>query len=141
MLSIQFIPSDEKFRLRIPSLLIAVCLAAFFITSCGDDTSTGPDINDNGDPSDEAVIQMVGQSFSPSNLEVEAGTTVTWQNSSDLVHTVTSGSDREHDELFNSGDVAPGDSYSFTFTDTGTFDYFCIPHPGMAGTITVVEGD
>jgi len=123
--------------------LLLIVAFPLLLAGCGDEVS-GPDANDENDinvPDPPAVVEMVGQSFSPSNLQVEAGTTVTWENDSDLVHTVTSGSDRVHDDRFNSGDLAPGDTYSFTFEDTGTYDYFCIPHPGMEGTITVVEDD
>lgn len=126
-----------------PFFLFLIVAISLMLAGCGDET-TGPDVNDDNDidvPTPPAVVEIVGQSYSPSNLQVESGTTVTWENDSDLVHTVTSGSDRQHDDMFNSGDLGPGDTYSFTFEDAGTYDYFCIPHPGMEGTITVVDGD
>ncbi len=123
------------------SLFLLIIIIALAFAGCGDET-TGPDIDDDNDIDDDSqIVEMVGQSFSPSTLQVEIGTTVIWENDSDQVHTVTSGSDREHDEKFNSGDVAPGESYSYTFTEIGSYDYFCIPHPGMEGNVTVVEED
>lgn len=126
-----------------PFFLSLIVVLSLLLAGCGDE-ATGPDVNDENDidePNPPAVVEIVGQSFSPSNLQIDAGTTVTWENDSDLVHTVTSGSDRQHDDKFNSGDLAPGDTYSYTFNETGSYDYFCIPHPGMEGNITVVNGD
>jgi plastocyanin len=40
-------------------------------------------------------------------------------------------------EMFDSGDIAPGETFSYTFTEAGTFDYFCTPHPWMMGTVIV----
>lgn len=141
--------SNNKFSGTLGIFLSSI-LAVFVIIAlagCGDN-ATGPGIgngngeNGNGNGNDvpgENEVWMVGQSFTPSNLEVEVGTTVTWENRSSETHTVTSGSDGSHDEIFDSGSVPPGEDYSFTFDETGTFDYFCIPHPNMTGTITVVD--
>lgn len=134
-------PIGPSINLPYSLFLSIIIVVALVFTGCGDET-TGPDIDDENDINDDSqVVEMVGESFSPSSLQVEVGTTVTWENDSDLIHTVTSGSDREHDEKFNSGDVAPGETYSYTFNEIGSFDYFCIPHPGMQGNVTVVEGD
>ena len=130
-------------NLMMVSLSILVMLA---IAGCGEDgpTDYGPNGNHgnggNGEPGPDEVW-MEGHSFTPGNLEVEVGTTVTWTNQTDEVHTVTSGEDGEHDGEFNSGDVDPGETYSYEFTETGEFPYYCIPHvnAGMTGTITVVD--
>ncbi|MEX0662763.1 MAG: plastocyanin/azurin family copper-binding protein [Balneolaceae bacterium] len=127
-------------------LFLTALLLAFTMISCGDSTTdsgvNGGNGNDNGNGTEEPApneVSMVGESFSPSTLEVEVGTTVTWENQSDLIHTVTSGSDRTADGLFDSGNLSEGQTFSYTFDEVGTFDYFCIPHEGMTGTITVVE--
>jgi len=66
---------------------------------------------------------------------------VTWTNNDAVGHTVTSGSSTgtvaSPDGLFDSGDIAPGETFSYTFTEAGTFDYFCTPHPWMMGTVIV----
>lgn len=128
-------------------LILFSALISFSMIGCSDTTSgTNNDDNSNGnggsEPSD-VEVEMVNQSFSPQNIEVEVGTKVTWVNESSLVHTVTSGSNGEHDELFDSGDLSEGEEFSYTFDEVGTFDYFCRPHynNGMVGTVTVVESD
>ena len=91
-------------------------------------------------------ICMSGLTFSPASLTIAAGGTVTWQNGSSVTHTVTSSSGSR--EIFNSGNrpagVAPGGTFSHTFSTAGTYHYYCQYHgldgnppTGMAGTITV----
>ncbi len=61
-----------------------------------------------------------------------------WVNSGSMIHTATSGSNCQPSGAFNSGNLNPGATYSFTFTSAGALSYFCIPHCGeMTGTVTV----
>lgn len=70
--------------------------------------------------------------FSPSSLTVTVGDTVTWTNVDDSPHTVTASG------AFDSGNLDAGQSFSFTFTEAGTFGYVCNYHDEMTATITVV---
>jgi plastocyanin len=70
--------------------------------------------------------------FSPKTLKVKVGTTVTWKNTTMVSHTSTSDSG-----VWDSGIIAPGGSFSFTFTTTGTFTYHCNIHPFMKASIIV----
>ena len=76
-------------------------------------------------------IWVWAREYRPPTLTVPAGTTVTWVNKDPEEHTVTS-----NDGLF-SGTMASLISYNFTFTQPGTYNYYCEPHPAMMGTITV----
>ena len=76
--------------------------------------------------------QAVG--FSPEDAEVQIGTSVTWTNDDSSTHTVT-----DKNAQFDSFDIAPGASFSLTFTEVGVFEYYCKFHPMMEGTITVVS--
>ena len=73
--------------------------------------------------------------YDPETLDITVGTTVAWDNADTTVHTVTSGKAPETDGIFDSGMMASGDIFEFTFTDAGTFDYFCTFHPWMVGTV------
>jgi plastocyanin len=70
--------------------------------------------------------------FSPANVSVPAGTTVTWVNEGNVPHTVTS-----DDGHFDSGVLMPGDSYTVMFEGQGTITYHCAIHPSMMGSVTV----
>jgi plastocyanin len=84
----------------------------------------------------EVTVKMEDNFFSPANITVEPGTTVTWVQEGNNPHTTTS-----YDGLWDSGLIEPGSggSFSFTFDEPGTFDYYCIPHEsmGMIGSVTV----
>lgn len=72
--------------------------------------------------------------YAPKVLTVKPGTTVTWINEDRVVHTVTA-----RDRTFNSGNVRKGERWSYTFTEVGEYDYFCLPHPWMTGAVIVKE--
>ena len=70
--------------------------------------------------------------FTPADITVARGTTVTWTNNDDVEHTVTAS-----DSSFGSKALETGDTFSFTFTQPGTYSYFCSIHPFMTGRVTV----
>jgi plastocyanin len=73
--------------------------------------------------------------FSPANMTVAPGTTVTWVNNGQAPHTSTA-----DDGTWDSGTLQPGESFSFTFDQAGTYTYHCSIHPNMTGTIKVGGG-
>jgi plastocyanin len=79
-----------------------------------------------------ASITIDNFSFSPKEITVAAGTTITWVNHDDVPHTVVS-----PDKKFRSKALDTDDQFSFTFTDAGTYSYFCSVHPMMTGKIIV----
>lgn len=79
-----------------------------------------------------AAVSIQNFAFSPGTIQVTAGTTVTWTNNDQTTHTVTA-----DDGSFDSGDVAPGGTFSMTFTTPGTFAYHCKIHPFMTASIVV----
>jgi plastocyanin len=88
---------------------------------------------------EEVTVRMEDNFFDPANITIEPGTTVTWVQSGNNPHTTTS-----YDGLWDSGMIEGGSegTFSFTFEEPGTFDYFCIPHEdmGMVGNVTVTGG-
>jgi len=72
------------------------------------------------------------RAFSPDDLSVAAGTTVTWVNTDSVSHTSTSNASG-----WDSGIVSPGGQFSVAFPTAGTFAYHCAIHPGMVGTVVV----
>ena len=77
--------------------------------------------------------------YLPSTLVKEIGLSVIWANNDTSPHTVTSGSPAEGpDGYFDSGLMMVDDSFEFPFEEEGTFDYFCMVHPWMTGTVIIV---
>ena len=80
----------------------------------------------------EGAEFLGNRAFAPPDLNIEAGTAVTWMNSDRDSHTSTSDVPG-----WNSGTISPGQRFSFTFQTAGTFLYHCSFHPGMTGTVVV----
>lgn len=80
----------------------------------------------------ETTITIDNFTFTPAELTVATGTTVKWINRDDIPHSVV-----ENDKKFRSKALDTEDSYSFTFTAAGTFQYFCGLHPHMRGKVIV----
>ncbi len=78
-------------------------------------------------------VAISGFSFSPANLTVAVGDTVTWTNSDAQGHTATA-----DDASWDSGSIGgSGGTQTVTFSTAGSFPYHCSVHPEMTGTITV----
>ena len=76
--------------------------------------------------------------FIPTTATVEVGAIVTWSNTDNAAHTATAGSAADGPSgVFDSSLIMAGGSYSYTADTAGTFDYFCMVHPWMEGTIIV----
>ncbi len=74
----------------------------------------------------------------PSVVTVDVGETVTWLNDDTAAHTVTSGTAADGpDGVFDSSLFMAGTTFDVTFDEAGTFDYFCMVHPWMAGQVIV----
>ena len=75
--------------------------------------------------------------YIPSNIVVEKGKSVTWVNEDSSFHSVTSGFYGAPTELFDSGYLDPYQSYTLSFDEFGTYDYFCTLHPWMKAQVIV----
>lgn len=130
------------------AMLAALC-SALFIAQAGTRSDAAPKTVPQGtttlNVADAAAvaatsagsIQIKNYAFAPASVTVAAGTKVTWVNEDSVPHTVTS---KSGPASFDSGQVAPGASYSAIFETPGTYSYYCIDHPQMVATITVTGG-
>lgn len=75
-------------------------------------------------------VKIVDFAFEPKRKAIPQGTRVTWKNTGDEAHTVTSTTGK-----FDSGSLAPGETYTKRFMQTGVFKYICEIHPDMRGKI------
>ena len=94
----------------------------------------------SGTSGDVLIVQGAGnqgngQFFVPANFTVKVGQSVTWANKDGATHTVTNTPGTLFDQT-----LASGDTFKFTFTQPGTYQYYCSLHPWMKGTIVVTSG-
>ncbi|MGH2612923.1 MAG: hypothetical protein ACRDFB_07730 [Rhabdochlamydiaceae bacterium] len=78
--------------------------------------------------------------FDSNNIQITVGDTVTWTNQDSVIHTVTSGSpsDTQTGTIFDSSVMTPDSTFSFTFNNIGTYNYFDMGYPWMTGKVIVV---
>ncbi|WP_424004355.1 plastocyanin/azurin family copper-binding protein [Haloarcula salina] len=135
-------------------------------SASGDGSSDGSGGDDGGSSggsewTQTSTVEMTDElAFEPKKIQVEAGTTVTFENVGSIGHTVTAYEDKIPDGAtyfasggFDSlqaakdgysngqkGNIPKGESYEVTLETTGTYEYYCIPHEmnGMVGQIKVV---
>jgi plastocyanin len=102
------------------------------------DGNTNPTTSSNPSDQEQAVattsVDIMDMAFSPANITVKKGQTVTWTNKDTVSHTVTGDTSGN----INSDTLAEGDTYQFTFNEVGTFAYHCSFHP-FTGTVVVTE--
>ena len=80
---------------------------------------------------DEVKVTIDNFTFTPPELKLKVGDTVTWTNHDDIPHTVVSAG------KFRSKAMDTDNAFSFTFTAAGEYKYFCSLHPHMTGMIKV----
>ncbi len=127
-------------------ILIFILTLALLLTACNSNkdskttasttTQQIPDskepLESSTQPSQSVSVAIQGNKFSPSSLKIKVGSIVTWTNMDSVPHNVKSS-----DGTLDSPDLFKGDSWSFTFTKSGTYNYICSIHPFMKGSITV----
>lgn len=124
----------------ISGLLVLVVIVLFFILNSGylnEDSSFGqPETLREG-----KVVIITDMAFVPATVIINKGQKVTWKNDDLTVHNVASDPHPIHTDLpeLASGNIQPGQSYSFVFNDTGNFSYHCHLHPEMKGTVVVKD--
>ncbi len=116
-------------------ILSAICLMGImtlFINSCSKtDTvnATGSTTNTGAN-----LVTIQSMQFQPATITVAIGSIITWTNMDTQAHTVTS----DDGTSFDSGNINPQGTFSFTVTQLGSYPYHCSIHPTMHGTVQVV---
>jgi plastocyanin len=109
-------------------------------------TTTGATTGGGGATTGVSIVpgssSLTDTAFQPNPVQVSVGDTVTWTNDDTQPHTVTSGQNGQPDGRFDSSPnfnplMAPGQTFSHTFTEAGEYPYYCALHPNMVGTVSV----
>jgi plastocyanin len=113
------------------TLTLALTVAALGVGACGG--SDEPAASTAPEASGETTVAVGDNTFTPAKAKVAVGEKVTFENSGAIAHTATSSEGAD----FDSGSIAPGDTFTVTLDTAGTVSYVCTFHPGMQGTIEV----
>lgn len=132
-------PEDGELTIELAELNESGYDGEATLTDNGDGTTTVEielyayhDDEEEGGAEGEVAATIENFAFSPEPIEIKVGTTVTWTNLDSAPHTVS-----QTGGGFESGKMDQGATFSFTFTEAGTFEYFCQFHPNMKGTVIV----
>lgn len=119
---------------------------ALVLASCGG----GSDAPDAAPGDAAAEVTIEGIAYEPGDITIATGETVTWSNEDEVDHTVTSGlpgkqgipgvnegTEPRPDGSFDGVLPDAGATFSFTFTEAGTYRYYCEIHASMRGVVTV----
>ena len=112
--------------------LLLVLVVTMFVTACSTE--------EEGPAPAVRTVESVIKDFTLENLTVSVGTQVVWKNSDGATHTSTSGGSPTSDGRWDTGRLSTDQSAtSITFSELGTFQYFCTIHPNMQATVTVTN--
>lgn len=123
-------------------VVILVTIALSFSNYSTEENVDEKDLIINGDVIMPTKVSRPGceendRCYIPSLIVIEKGKQVTWVNEDSAFHSITSGYYGAPTDLFDSGHLDPFESYTLTFDETGTYDYFCTLHPWMKGQVIV----
>jgi plastocyanin len=126
-----------------------VIAALVLLGACGGSAEPTSSAAPRAEKDSDAIV-LEGLAFDPDTVTVAAGTTITWTNEDAVMHTVTSGAKGEQgipgvakgkpdrpDGLFEAELDDAGATFSHTFEESGTYEYFCRIHGGMTGVVVV----
>jgi plastocyanin len=125
--------------------LLGAAAVMLIATGCSGSSDDNNDSAGTGGP----AVQLKLLQFTPVDLTVKAGTAVTWRNAEPITHTVTSGevtgvdestglrAGQSTDGRFDHELTGKGQSFTYTFTEPGTYSYYCSIHKGMNATVVV----
>jgi len=119
--------------------LLSVTGLILLLTACGSSspstpTPSSPSPGAGGTPVTivSGASIMTTTAFAPNPITVGVGGSVTWTNNDNTSHNATA-----NDGTWNSGNIAPGASFTRSFPTAGSFPYHCTIHPGMVATVVV----
>lgn len=117
--------------LKAISVSVAVLIITIFLFAYLSATQDGKEKNGIYGNRSQTTVVMENAAYNPQSITISKGTTVMWINQDSFAHTVTMRG------VFESGTIPPHGTFTFTFNQPGTYDYFCTLHPSMLGTIIV----
>ena len=117
-------------------LAIRLLAPALFLTVLAVGCASTPSGTPATGASTGSAISIKGFAFNPAQLTVNKGATVTWTNDDGATHTVTSGVPGTPNGKFDQR-LEASKTFTFTFADAGTYDFFCNIHQSMKATVLV----
>ena len=140
--------STIRWPVRLGRVIVAAVVAGVLIAGCGDSEPSSASTTTTAKseavagtvaaPAGSSAVTVKQFQFMPGELVVKTGTTVTWTNEDDILHTATSGATPgTPDGQFDGPMDGRGKSFRHAFNQPGRYPYFCNRHTSMTGTVVV----
>ena len=124
--------------MRNSKLIISFMFLMIFVIACSQ-SQTAPlqqtadkTIGRSSESGKVVAVAIRGFKFVPADANIKVGETIVWTNEDSAAHTVESS-----DGTLKSDELSKGDTYKFTFTKAGRYDYICGIHKSMHGSVKV----
>ena len=112
---------------------VSLLVLSMAFTGCSSPGQAATATNTVGtNPASKNEILIESNSYKPDSVTIKVGESIKWINKDSYNHTVTAKNGE-----FDSGNIASGAEFSFTFSKEGTYEYICGIHTFMKGTIIV----
>jgi len=133
----RWLPASRSSRVRV-ACIVGTCMLVPAVLP-GSGCQTAPPQQEEG----VTDVAIQGFAFSPAEVTIKRGESIRWTNHDLVPHTATSGNPGDADAggIFDTANLASGQSMTVPFNDTGEFVYFCRLHPTMmfGAKVTVTE--
>ena len=104
-------------------------------TAITNDAPAAPVLKSKAKAAGSLTVSVGDNFYSPRSVSIDAGDTITWRNNGVAQHSATA-----NNGSFDTGVFGAGASRSHTFSQAGTFSYFCTVHgQSQSGTVTVAS--
>ena len=111
-------------------VLICSCTKGYNTSS----SSAAMPMSNGGNMTMMVNVTIQNSGFMPDTLRITTGTTVMWSNMDSMMHTIT-----DAEGMLDSGNIAPGMSFQYTFASMGTYNYYTMPNTMMKGGVVIVS--
>ena len=129
--------STDAMKIQNKAVLLAV-LAVGVLSTIAPSAFAAEVIVENALGASVPGCEETNECFLPYEVSINVGDTVKWVNDDTAAHTATGGTPVDGPSgVFDSSLILAGSSFSFTFNEAGTYEYFCMVHPWMEGVVIV----
>jgi len=105
------------------ALIYGTVLCGCIMAPASQETTLTNQITTPAPTGPSALVIIRARAFDPAKITIQEGTTVTWKNEDSITHHVVHSPEVSHEKLFDSGQLSPGQSFSYTFTQKGQYKY------------------
>jgi len=113
----------EVYAILVIALMCGTLFCGCTMTPASQETALTTQITATAPTGPTALVIIRARAFDPATITIKQGTTVTWKNEDTITHHVVHSPDVSHEKLFDSGQLSPGQSFSYTFTEKGQYKY------------------